>query len=149
MKTENAVERVDGPLGWIGYDAECPFCRGVRSRTGPALARRGFVFVPLQDPQFAARLGVDPRHPHVEMKLVLADGAVLGGAGAWLRLAAAFPWLAPLAWAGGLPGIRPLSDALYRAVAARRQCLGDLCPVRGADGIAPRHRHATTFFESP
>ncbi|KAB2663561.1 MAG: DUF393 domain-containing protein [Verrucomicrobia bacterium] len=152
MKTEIADDNAGSVNGWIGYDASCRFCRATRIRFDALFRARGFVFVPLQHPVLAAELGVDPLHPHVEMKLLLADGSVLGGAEACLHLGRRVWWAAPLAWIGGLAPFRPLVDSLYRAVASRRTCLGDVCGagtgVRGAD--AQRHHHHTTaFFESP
>jgi predicted DCC family thiol-disulfide oxidoreductase YuxK len=147
VKTEIADVNGENVKGWVGYDADCPFCRAVERRWHPILRRRGFPFVPLQDPAFAARLGVSPDHPHAEMKLLLAEGRVLGGSGAWTYLMQQIGWLAPLGWLAESFLFRPLTAAAYRWVAANRYCLGDVC------GLPPKHRgrlhHTTAFFESP
>ena len=151
MKTENTDNNAKSVNGWIGYDAACPFCRGVRFHSAPVFARRGFPFVPLQFPELAARLGLDARHPTVEMKLLLADGSVLGETDAVLFLGSRIWWLAPFAWIARHRPFHGLAVASYKAVAARRHFLGDLCglfshPHRHADH---RHPHTTAFFESP
>ena len=50
----------DMPAGWIFFDAECRFCVASRRRWGRIFERRGFVWVPLQTPGTAERLGVAP-----------------------------------------------------------------------------------------
>jgi predicted DCC family thiol-disulfide oxidoreductase YuxK len=151
VKTENADNNVGSVNGWIGYDDTCRFCRRIRAHADPVFRARGFVFVPLRHPELAARLGVDPLHSHGEMKLLLADGTILGGGDACLHLGRRVWWTAPVAWIAGLGPFRPMVDAIYRAIAVRRACLGDVCGTipreRGRRGHRPHH--TTVFFESP
>jgi len=63
----------------IYYDDECQFCRGMLRRFGRTLARRRFIFVPLQAPGAARLLGVSEEHLLDEMRVRLDNGAVCGG----------------------------------------------------------------------
>lgn len=131
------------------YDAACPLCvRGV-ARVGGLFARRGFEWVPLQTPGTPERLGTTEAGLSAEMKLLRADGCVLGGADAWAALFRSVWWL----WVPGvllmLPGFNRLGRAAYRWLARHRYCFSGAC----ATGIQPRspdrhHRHAA-FFELP
>ncbi len=161
MKTEITEVKEKAVLGWVGYDALCPVCRSLERRWHPILGPRGFPFVPLQEPWLAARIGFSPEERQTEMKLLLADGRVMGGAGACLYLGLQIGWLAPFAWIAGLPPFRWGVDRVYRWIAANRYCLGDVCrvptPAPTADpnpGPAThrkgnRRSHTTAFFESP
>jgi len=106
--------------GWIGYDGSCGICSASARRWRPVFERRGFRFVPLQDPWLAERLGLRPGEPPDEMKLLLADGRVFGGSVALVWLGRAVWWLAPLAGFASLPGVRTVAAWLYRRLAARR-----------------------------
>jgi len=131
--------------GRVGFDALCPVCSGLRHRWHPILAPRGFPFVPLQDPSFAAELHLAPGELPGEFQLLLSDGRRLAGTDALRYLARHVWWLAPLAWIATLPGFRALMDAAYAWVAENRHCLGDACrtPLRR------RYRGHEAFFESP
>jgi predicted DCC family thiol-disulfide oxidoreductase YuxK len=109
--------------GWIGYDAECAFCQGWVRRWGPRLTPRGFVFTPLEEAFWRTRLALPPGGIPEEVKLLLADGRLLGGAEAILFLARTIWWLAPLAWAMRLPGLFALTSAIYRRIARHRHRL--------------------------
>jgi predicted DCC family thiol-disulfide oxidoreductase YuxK len=106
--------------GWIGYDAECSLCRGWVRRWEPTLTPRGFVFIPLQDVFWRNRFSLPPGVIPDEMKLLLPDGALLGGAEAMVCLARAIWWLAPPAWLAWLPVFRWATVAGYRWVARHR-----------------------------
>ncbi len=142
MKTET-TEQKDGCRGEVFYDAECPFCRrGVKS-FGPFFTRRGFRWLPMQTPGTTARLKVTEAELRREMKLLRADGKLLGGIDAWICLLQSAWWLWPLGLFLELPGIHLLADLTYRWIARNRYCLGGHCSVRSTPS---RHQ---AFFELP
>lgn len=135
-----------GCAGWVFYDADCPLCvAGVR-RIGGLFARRGFAWEPLQGPDVALRLGASPAAMLDEMKLLLADGRVVGGADAWSELLRSVWWLSPLGWLMRLPGLHELCLAAYCCLARNRYCLGGACR---RDSLPPKHHRTTAFFELP
>ncbi len=82
-----------------------------------------------------------------EMKLLLADGRIIGGADAVAALACAVWYLTPAGWLMRLPGLRQLAAAAYRWVAANRQRLG-ICQVPERRALHNLHGHVG-FFEMP
>lgn len=153
---------------WVLYDADCSVCVRTSRRFKRVLARRGFELLPLQ-----SRTGVSPAQPSIhhagnektphhaspgtdrrdacptfdltEMRVLLADGKILGGADAVVYLARRIWWLWPL-WAVSLvPGAMPLLRRGYRWFAANRYCIGGKCEVRSHK----RHHRTRTFFEMP
>lgn len=76
----------------IYYDDECEFCRGMLRRFGRTLARRRFIFVPLQAPGAARVLGVSDEHLLDEMRVRLDNGTVFGGASALVAIARRIWW---------------------------------------------------------
>lgn len=115
--------------GWLGYDAECPWCaRGART-FGPLLATRGVRLVPLRAPWVRERLGLTAGTRPEEMVLLTSDGDVAGGADVIIALAGRFWWAWPLHLAARIPAIRALLGAGYRWIAARRPCLNGACRV--------------------
>jgi predicted DCC family thiol-disulfide oxidoreductase YuxK len=125
-----------GVRGRVFYDAECCFCvRGVR-RWGGLFVRRGFVWLPLQSPGTAARLGVTEAQLHEKMWVQLADGRVAGGVNAWSELMCGIWWLWPLGVGLKLPGINAMGRVAYRWIAQNRRCFGGSCkiPSPGLDG---------------
>lgn len=135
-----------GKAGWVFYDADCPLCvAGVR-RIGWLFARRGFAWEPLQAPGVAVRLGALPSAMLGEMKLLLANGRVVGGADAWSELFRAVWWLRPVGWLMRLPGLHELSHAAYRWITRNRYCLSGACHFHRS---TPRHHRTTAFFELP
>lgn len=132
--------------GWVFYDADCPLCvAGVR-RIGGLFVRHGFVWEPLQRPGVAAKLGASQSDMLGELKLLLADGRVVGGADAWAELFRSVWWLRPLAWLMQLPALHGLSHAGYRCLARNRYCLSAACR---RDSLPPKHHRTTAFFELP
>src|SRR5690606_31553755 len=109
------------PRGTVYFDADCALCIGLLERFGRVFRRRGFAFRPLREGIVENRTPFPPEDFHREMKLQTPDGRWFGGANAWLYMMAAVIWLRPLAWLGRLPGIHPLTHALYRKVAANSQ----------------------------
>jgi predicted DCC family thiol-disulfide oxidoreductase YuxK len=113
----------------IYYDDECQFCRDMLRRFGRTLARRRFMFVPLQAPGAARSLGVSDDHLLDEMRVRLDDGAVFGGASAVLAIARRIWWAWPLWALSRVPGTMPLLDMAYRWIARNRRCLNGACAL--------------------
>jgi len=134
------------PRGWVFYDGECPFCVRGATRWGALFARQGFLWLPLQTPGTAARLGMDEATLREEMKLLQADGGLFGGVEAWALLFRSVWWLWPLGALLGLPGARGFGNVVYRWVARHRYCWSGSCPVPDRRPTPPRRR---AFFELP
>ena len=132
--------------GRVFYDAECRFCVAGRRRWGVLFERRGFVWLPLQTPGTAARLGITENQLRAEMWLQRADGRVTSGVGAWSELLRQVWWLWPLGMLIALPGFNALARVLYRWIARNRHCLGGHCPIHSHPSPQPRHR---AFLELP
>jgi len=109
--------------GEVFYDGDCAMCSRGAARWGGLFARHGFRGLPLQTPGTAARTGASDAELRAEMKLLLADGRVVGGAHAWAVLFRSVWWLWPLGVLIGLPGLRVLSAAAYRWIARNRYCI--------------------------
>jgi predicted DCC family thiol-disulfide oxidoreductase YuxK len=147
MNTEITDKDGGKPTGWIFFDAECRFCVASRCRWGRIFERRGFVWMPLQTPGTAERLGATPELLMAEMWVLPAGAAPLNGVSAWILLMRHVWWMKPLAVALDLPGIKRLAQAVYRWIARHRYCIAGQCR------IPPRqhrnmHRHAN-FLEFP
>jgi len=126
----------DGDAARVFYDGECAMCAALAARWTEPLRARGIELVPLQAPGTGELLGVGPHELRSRMWMLTRDGAVLGGADAWVRLTACarWPWWArPLVAASRLPGGMPVIRWAYGWVAAHRHCLGGAC--------APDHRN--------
>jgi predicted DCC family thiol-disulfide oxidoreductase YuxK len=113
----------------IYYDDQCQMCRGMLHRFGRTLARRRFMFVPLQSPGAACVLGVSADHLLDEMRVRFDDGTVLGGAAAVAAIARRIWWASPLWALSRVPGALPLLNVAYRWVARHRHCLNRACEV--------------------
>ncbi|MBM3881389.1 MAG: DUF393 domain-containing protein [Verrucomicrobia bacterium] len=132
--------------GWIYFDAACRICAAGVARWGGLWAQRGFRWLPLQSPEAATRLGVSEAALGEEMRLLLPEGRVLGGAKVWAFLLRSVWWLWPLGALMAVPGLNRLSDAGYHWIARRRHCLGGSCARRPAE----KRRHRTIpFVELP
>jgi predicted DCC family thiol-disulfide oxidoreductase YuxK len=118
------------PRGYVLYDGECRLCIGMAQRYERTLARRGFQMVPLQTPWVAERLGLADGEIPNEMRVLLSDNAMLGGADAVVYLAGRIWWAWPLWLFGQIPGARWLLRAGYRWIAARRHCFGGACELK-------------------
>ena len=136
------------PRGWVLYDGICPVCRAGVERWGLRLRRRGFDFAPLQTEWVRLHLGLRSGELPGEMKLLLPDGAQLGGVDALIVMGRTIWWLWPLAILARWPGFNALARAGYRWIATNRYCLGDVCtlPKRG---VRRPHHALTTFLELP
>lgn len=110
------------PAGWLFFDADCSFCARLVRRAAPTLAARGFGLAPLQSPRVRALLGAGGSDLLREIRLLLPDGSVRGGADALLHLARRVWWAWPLHAFARLPGARGLLVRIYRWVAEHRHC---------------------------
>jgi predicted DCC family thiol-disulfide oxidoreductase YuxK len=124
--------------GWVFYDAECCFCVAGMKRWGGVFARRGFVWLPLQTPGAAARLGVTEEQLLQKMWLQFAGGRVVSGVNAWSELMRTVWWLWPLGVLIGLPGINAIARVVYRWIARNRYCLGGSCKIHSHGPDKPR-----------
>lgn len=116
--------------GTVFYDGDCSFCRRLAARGQSVLRRRGFALLPLQRTRARARLGVNARHLHTEMRVATRGGLILGGADALLYLAGFVWWATPVRWFAALPGATGFLHRAYRFFAARRQCGAGACAAR-------------------
>jgi len=139
------------PRGWVFYDGECRFCVRGATRWGSLFAQRGFHWLPLQTPGTTTRLGMDETALREEMKLLHADGRVVGGVDAWVVLFGSVWWLWPLGALLGLPGGRWLGGVGYRWVARNRYCLGGKCklPHHHQGKQDQNHLRHSAFLELP
>ena len=151
MNVEITTTEALSPRGWVFYDGECQFCiRGAR-RWGGFFVRRGFHWLPLQTPGTPARLGMSEAALREEMKLLCADGHVVGGVDAWAVLFRSVWWLWPVGTLLGLPGGRWLGGVGYRWVARNRYCLSRSCSFRNGHPGEQNKNHPRhgAFFELP
>src|SRR5262249_33991507 len=98
-----------------------------------ALSRQGFELAPLQARWVAAALRIEPEHLLDEMRLLLPDGRVLGGAEALVAMARRFWWGRLLAPITRVPGVMQVLRRLYRPAASRRHCSTAACSSRVLD----------------
>src|SRR6266436_1060939 len=115
--------------GWVLYDGECGLCTGWARRFGAVLNRRRFELAPLQTPWVRERLGLVPGVVLTEMRLLLSDGSIYGGADAIIEIARRIWWGWPVFLFGRLPGGRSVMRAIYRWIAARRRCNSGACYI--------------------
>ena len=115
--------------GWVCYDGKCALClRWVRRGERPLL-RYGFGFAPLQTNWVRARLNLSETELLTEMRLLLPDRNVIGGADAVVALARYVWWLWPLWLASLVPGGMPIIRATYRHIARNRHCASGACEI--------------------
>ncbi len=115
--------------GWLYYDGACPFCLRWLGRLGFIARQGGFEVVQPQSEAARRDLGLSEGELPAEMKLRLADGRLLGGVDAYIVLAEAAGWTAPLGWLARVPGFNQLAWRGYRWIAANRYCLGASCQL--------------------
>ncbi len=147
MNTEMTDNKAGRLAGWIYFDAECRFCVANRRRWGRIFERRGFVWLPMQTPGTAERLGITLQQLTAEMWFLPAGAAPLNGVDAWIGLMRHVGWLKPFALLLAVPGIKPLAQAGYRWLARNRHCLAGRCRLEPHPNRNP-HRHAS-FLELP
>jgi predicted DCC family thiol-disulfide oxidoreductase YuxK len=147
MNTEMTENDNAAPAGWIFFDANCPLCAAGRRSCGPLFERRGFVWLPMQTPGSAERLGITPERLNAEMWVLPAGAPPQNGVDAWIGLMRHVWWLKPLAGLLGLPGIKRLAQAVYGWIARHRYRLARLCRIGPRQPRKPP-RHAA-FRELP
>jgi predicted DCC family thiol-disulfide oxidoreductase YuxK len=111
----------------VCYDAACAFCVACKTRWGALFERRGFVWLPLQTPGTADRLGVNEQQLFAELWLQLADGRVVSGVNAWSTLMRSVWWLWPLGRLMALPGFNAIARVFYQWIAKHRHHLPGGC----------------------
>jgi predicted DCC family thiol-disulfide oxidoreductase YuxK len=115
--------------GWLFFDAECGFCTRIARWLQNSLQRRGLDLAPLQDPRVGALLGMTREERLRELRFLDADGSVYGGSKALTALAQKIGWARPLVWLARIPGMNAALAAVYRSIAARRNCHAVDCSV--------------------
>ncbi len=110
---------------------------------------RGVHLVPLQAGWVRQRLGLSEEELLREMKLIVRDGRVLGGADALVELAREIWWGWPLFALAQLPGAKAVMRMVYRWIARNRHQLGGGSVVK-TNAAAYEHHHGTrSFYEWP
>jgi predicted DCC family thiol-disulfide oxidoreductase YuxK len=135
--TDNTVSRPERmPPNVIFYDGTCSFCSAAAARWRATLERRRFELRPLQSAGAAQRLRIREDQLLDEVKLLTADGRVLGGADAIVHVAWHLWWAWPIYLLSLLPGVRPLLRRAYRKFVPYRYCIvgrcGEISPARRA-----------------
>jgi predicted DCC family thiol-disulfide oxidoreductase YuxK len=115
--------------GWILFDGECALCRRSVEFWRDTFERRGFEFEALQTAWVRETLGLGDAELLREMRVKLRDGRVFGGAEAIVELARHVWWARPLVWLARVPAVKRLLRAIYRGIAARRNCEGAACEM--------------------
>jgi predicted DCC family thiol-disulfide oxidoreductase YuxK len=105
------------------YDGSCGFCRDTIELVSRWDRAGRLVFVPFQDTDRVAELGLAPPAVAAALHLVLTDGRVFTGADAVAELLRLLPRLGWAARIFGIPGVRPVARWVYAWVARRRHCL--------------------------
>ena len=108
--------------GWILFDENCGFCHDLALRFERVFAERGFSFEPLQRKWVQDRLNLTREQALEEMRVLTAEGQVLGGADAVIFLARQFWWTTPFAAIARFASVHSLLDRGYRWIAAYRAC---------------------------
>jgi alginate O-acetyltransferase complex protein AlgI len=134
--TEIIDKNVSNTNGVIFFDAACGPCSASARRLNRIVGKRGFVFLPLQDPSATELTHLTPDELRREMTLRLRDGRVLGGIDAVLHLARRVFWARPLAWLGDTRWLRPILERAYARFARNRSRLSRACPINHRDRCA-------------
>jgi predicted DCC family thiol-disulfide oxidoreductase YuxK len=113
--------------GWLFFDAECAFCTRFARWVRPMLERRGLAVAALQDPRVGMLLGLPSQELLRELRFLLSDGRLYGGADAVVAVAGEIWWGRPLVWIGRVPGLMAALRQAYRQIAARRNCVAARC----------------------
>lgn len=111
------------------YDGECPLCLNAVARFAPTLHRYHFGLAPLQTAWVQQRIGLNTGEPLAEMKLLVEDGRIYGGADALVQIARRIWWAMPLFALAQVPGVKFLFRSGYRWIAVNRHCLNGACEI--------------------
>ncbi len=107
----------------VFYDAQCPLCRKERRRyerwSGQHAADIDWLDVSEHE-SILREKGVDPAMALRSLHIETVQGELVEGIDAYRLLMKRIPWLLPVAWIIGLPGIKPALRAFYDAWVKRR-----------------------------
>ena len=107
----------------VYYDGACPRCVHDRARYEALAGAQSdtvcWVDITGRDDELRA-CGIDPQLALRELHVADSEGQVRRELDAYILLMSRVPRLRALAWLIGLPGVRPLVSALYRASVLRR-----------------------------
>lgn len=115
--------------GWVCYDGDCALCQRWLRRVERPLLRHNFGFVPFQTAWVKEKLNLPETDLLKEMRLLLPDRSVIGGADAAVTLARYVWWLWPLWLASHIPGAMAIIRATYRHIARNRHCTHGACEI--------------------
>jgi predicted DCC family thiol-disulfide oxidoreductase YuxK len=115
--------------GWVFFDRDCSVCTSLVRRFRRPLESRGFSLAALQDPRVQALLALPPEELLREMRVVISEGKVYGGAEAIVYLSRQIWWAWPLYAAAKLPGVPRILEAGYRWFADHRSCSSGVCSL--------------------
>lgn len=121
--------------GCVLYDGDCGFCSWWIPLWEQTLTRRGFAIAPLQSGWVRERTRLAEEELVRDIRLLLADGALLAGGDVYLHVMRRIWWARPFAWAFQLPGLRWLFEQTYRAFNRNRFAISRACR------LAPEKRH--------
>lgn len=128
----------------VYYDGACPRCVHDRERyealAGTEADTVCWVDITGRDDELRAR-GIDPQHALRELHVADGEGRVRRELDAYILLMSRVPRLRALAWLIGLPGVRPLLSALYRASVLRRLRASGRMPADACAGVPPPPRN--------
>lgn len=129
------------------YDGGCRLCQGAVDRLQALKPSEPIRYAAVQelteDELQQLFRGAPPASGQLLEKIhaVARDGAVYAGSAAVVRALRSVRGFGRIAWLYRLPGMRPLADALYRYVAARRYAwFGRVSTGCGADCAMPSER---------
>lgn len=115
--------------GWVLYDADCRFCARLAQRLKRVLAEHGFELLPLQTPWVCEQPALAEPQLVSEMRLLLPDGRIFGGADAVVEISRYYWWAWPLRQVLRVPPGIALLRAGYRWIARHRVCANGACRV--------------------
>jgi predicted DCC family thiol-disulfide oxidoreductase YuxK len=114
--------------GTLLYDGSCAFCTRWVTFWRGLFARYGIDILTLQA---AAAEGLVPAGPALlrDVRLLLASGASIVGADAYLAIMDRIWWARPLAMLLRFPPLHALVAVAYRAFADNRYCVAGTCRI--------------------
>lgn len=102
------------------YDGKCPFCREQVNRL-TRLSGQYFNKESFHEPGVLQKYApLTHEECMKEMKLVLPDGKILGGAEAVFHTLSLHPLWRPVRWLYAIPGFRQIFNGVYRIIARNR-----------------------------
>ncbi len=117
------------PRGQIFYDDSCGLCSASYRRFGPITERRGFSWIPLQEPRARTLLNLEGDEMPAELQLFTRTGRLLGGIDAILYVVKSIWWARPFWLVSKIPGVRPVLRVMYRWVAQHRHAISGTCRI--------------------